>query len=75
MMNWINWQTGNPGFILQILFVALLIAIIVWLLRYNFQNRDALEIVNRRYARGDISRKQYEQLRKDIIRKNKERNR
>jgi len=64
---------GDGGFILNLLFLGLLVAIIIWLLRnnLNLRNRGALSILNRRYASGDISRKQYEQLLKDIIRSGK----
>lgn len=36
------------------------------------ETRDALDIVRERYARGEISRREYEQMREDLSRKGEE---
>lgn len=33
---------------------------------YVVQNQDPLEILNLRYARGEITREQYEQMKRDL---------
>ncbi len=71
-----GWPMG--GFwMFGVVFWALCIAAVVILVlslvrrtgyRRNWTGgeRDALEIAKRRYARGEISKEQYEQLKKDL---------
>ena len=63
------------GMIFMILFLGALIWLVVTLVNqsqsHTNQNRideDAMEILKRRYAKGEISKKQYEEMRKELIR-------
>ena len=59
------------------IFWIILIALVVWLIvnqdnksKQNFQSHQAesaLDILKKRYAKGEISKEQYEQMMKDII--------
>ncbi len=70
-MKMVYWTMNDAGlgFILNLLFLALLIAIIIWLIRKNnFQTRTSLDILKRRYANGDITKREYEQIKRDLKR-------
>jgi putative membrane protein len=70
------------GFILLIIFVLVVIGIVfavIWIIRQNtgsFMNRttymakhsqdEALDILKRRYASGEITKEQFNDMRKDI---------
>ena len=70
------------GLILLIVFVLVVIGIvlaIIWIVRQNAgssmsrtsfshtpSQEDALDILKRRYASGEISKEQFEEMRKDI---------
>lgn len=62
------------GWIFMILFWILVIAGIVWLTRFqsgkntgqNFLENNALGILKERYAKGEITSKEFEKMRKDI---------
>jgi putative membrane protein len=63
---------ASYGWIFQLLIILVLIFIVIWLLRgerfgYGV-NRDEppLEIAKRRYAAGEITKKEYEQLKRDL---------
>lgn len=77
MNNWNGfggWGMGF-GFIFMLLFWGLVIlgvvALIRWLLTQSSPNRSSrdktpLEIVQERYARGEIDRDEYEQKKRDL---------
>ena len=77
MGDWGGWGWG-PGFgwIFMILFWALIILGIVALAKWLFSvggpsgprgsGKAPLDIVKERYARGEINREQYEQMRRDL---------
>jgi putative membrane protein len=63
-------------FIIALLFWALIIAGVVWIVRYLTDWSDhtrigrrqpGLDVLEERYARGEINREEYLQKRKDII--------
>jgi putative membrane protein len=74
------WWFGYPGgwgigmMILMFVFWGGIIALIVWAVsRFtrNHKNRvsgkqDALDIAKERYARGEITKEQFEQIKKDL---------
>ena len=75
-----HWGFGfiGGGF-LMIMFWALIIGLVVWLIagigrrghymhrmHYQGYTSDAREIARERYAKGEISKEQYEQLKKDL---------
>jgi putative membrane protein len=67
-----GWGLGF-GWIFMILFWGLIILGIVALAKWLFSSagsgasgKGTLEILKERYARGEITREQYEQMRKDL---------
>lgn len=67
------------GFLLMFVFFAIIIGLAVWLITYLFPsiseplttNRQTapqtpLEILNSRYARGEISKSEYEEIRRTL---------
>lgn len=76
-----NWGYGmgfGLGWIFQLLFWALIIWLVVSLVRGNgccglgkWYNHDqktesALDILKKRYAKGEISREEFEQIKKEL---------
>jgi len=78
MGDWGGWGWGMGfGWIFMILFWALVILGILALARWLFSGgsssgsgggpgRPPLDILKERYARGEINREQYEQMRRDL---------
>ncbi len=67
-MGW--WMIINM--VIAVIFIAGLIWLVVWGVRRTASKRpetgsmSPLEIAKQRYARGEITREQYEQLKKDL---------
>ena len=71
-----SWGVGNMmgffgGSIMMIVFWVLLVAFIVWMVREvdNKNSRsssNALEILKERYAKGEISKEEFEEKKKDL---------
>ncbi len=66
MMGWVG------GGIMMIVFWALLIALIVWVVREaggrnSHHGSQALNILKERYAKGEISKEEFETKKKDIV--------
>lgn len=73
-----NWGMGWFGMIVMLLFWGLIIAALVLLIRWLIQNTGdkgrssleensrALNILKERYARGEISRAEFEAMKKDL---------
>ena len=77
MGDWSGWGWGMGfGWIFMILFWAVVILGIVALGKWLFSvgggrggsGKSALNILEERYARGEIGREQYEQMRRDLER-------
>ncbi len=75
MMGWGGFGYNPLWGILMLLFWVLIIGgvalLAIWLLRQGqplmgAPSTQALNILNERYARGEITREQYEQMRRDI---------
>ena len=59
------------GFIFMLFFLGLIIWFIVTLINAGQSNKnepDSLTIIKRRYASGEITKKQYEEMRKELNR-------
>jgi putative membrane protein len=54
------------GWIFQIVIILLLIFILWWIIRGSRQEGSASEILKKRYARGEISKKEFDRLKKEI---------
>ena len=79
-----GWETMLFGGLMMVLFWGVLIALIVWLFRayvvpnanrerteledYNRSSNRALDILKERYARGEINRTEYLEMREDLSR-------
>ncbi|MFH0978451.1 MAG: SHOCT domain-containing protein [Candidatus Woesearchaeota archaeon] len=61
---------GSFGAFWMIVFWAALIWFIVWLVRrsdwHSMRGTESLEIVRQRYAKGDITKKQFDEMKKDL---------
>ena len=54
------------GFLLMIIFWIAVIWLIFELFGKEHEKTDSLEILKNRYARGEISKKQFEQMKKEL---------
>ncbi|MFO7638206.1 MAG: SHOCT domain-containing protein [bacterium] len=60
------------GIIVWVVLLGGVAALVVWALRQYaprggaHTDPDALEILRRRYARGEVTREQYEQMKRDL---------
>ncbi len=68
------WLWMVFGFILFVLFWGGIIWLIVWAVKKatdrvgsNNPNGNPVEIAKARYARGEVTREQFEQIKKDLI--------
>ncbi|MBI2907785.1 MAG: SHOCT domain-containing protein [Chloroflexi bacterium] len=68
-----GWLWMLFGSVWMILFWGAIIALVVWGIKAltrsetpSATRRDPLDIVKERYARGEISREEFEQLKKDL---------
>lgn len=71
-----GWGTMIIGGILMILFWVALIALVVWVVKLIIKPgqpqgsgtvQTPLDIVKNRYARGEITKDQFEQLKRDLM--------
>lgn len=68
-----HWFDGYGGPWMMILWWVLIIAVIVVLVRYlipgqsNSSSKSAIDILKERYARGEISKEEFEEKKKDLI--------
>jgi len=57
------------GWLFQLLILALFVGVVIWLLNSNKQthsSKNALDILNERLAKGEISVKEYRELKKEL---------
>lgn len=79
MMPWVGgvgWPAMMLMMLAMLLFWVAVILAVIWLVRWIVEQAgrgrsedvgpDAHEIIRRRYARGEISREEYERLRQDL---------
>jgi len=69
-----NWLGGGYwNMILAILFWIIVIAIFIWLLKEqklsgSFRQKEPLKILKERYAKGEITKVKFEQMKKELER-------
>jgi putative membrane protein len=72
MMDWGHMDYGYGGLFMFIIILLVLVGIVVYFivnskkLKQDFDEENALDILKKRYAKGEISRKEYESMKKDI---------
>lgn len=75
MYGWSDWSWFGPfHFVMPLLFWGLIIAAIIFVIRRTFwsdvsppgHRRAGLEVLEQRYARGEINREEYLQKKADI---------
>ncbi len=74
-MHWMNgWGIGFGGGIFMILFWILIIVGIVYIVKIiaggtksEEKRESALDILKKRYARGEISKEEFEEKKKDLL--------
>jgi len=67
-----HWMFGGFMWVFWILVIVGLFFFIKWLVQQNRpgetrQNESSLEILKKRYARGEIDKEEFEQKKKDLI--------
>jgi putative membrane protein len=76
MWGWGPWWWGLVMLVFWILILIGLVLLIIWLIRQFTQasgaggrsgTNRALEILQERYARGEITREEYEAMRRDLL--------
>ncbi|MFO7680135.1 MAG: SHOCT domain-containing protein [Chloroflexota bacterium] len=66
---WGGWIVGG---LVMLLFLCALVVLIYFIVRSSSSSQsgggsnDALEILKQRYARGDISKAEYDEMRRDL---------
>lgn len=66
---WANWGWMMMGPLPMIIFLAMLIALVVIAVRWFSQGASrpsALDLLNERYARGEIDKTEYDQKKRDL---------
>jgi putative membrane protein len=70
MMNWGHMDTGYGGVIMWIIFLALIAVVVYFLVSgkklIKKDEETPLEILKKRYAKGEISKQEYEKMKKDL---------
>jgi putative membrane protein len=68
---WGGWQIF--GMVMMSVFWIAIIALIIWGIKRFTEDtksttgKDALDIIKERYARGEISKEEFQQLKKDLF--------
>jgi putative membrane protein len=71
-MHWMNW-TGGGWVMMTLWWLIILSAIVIgikWLSQQQARPSNAesaLDILKQRYARGEISRDQFDQMKRDVL--------
>ena len=68
----LGWLGMGIGMVVHLAFVGLIVLATIWLFRAVFpgkrdgNNPASLEIIRQRYAKGELSRDEYQQLKQDL---------
>ena len=71
--NSLGWLGMGVGMIMHLAFTALLVMAVIWLFKAVFQGEfhtgrrtGAIEILKQRYAGGEITREEYQQMKQEL---------
>jgi putative membrane protein len=77
MHGWGHMNWGWGGLVVQLLFWIIIILIIFWAIRYFIRlsrthppdnpQESSLDILKKRYASGDITKQEFEEMKKDLL--------
>ncbi len=54
------------GWLFELIVLVLFILVIYWVVKSNYREDSAIDILNKRYAKGELSKKDYLSLKKEI---------
>ena len=68
MGQYLAHATGMYGFgwIFEILILVVFFGIVYWIVKSSQKNESALDILNKRYAKGELTKHEYIELKKDL---------
>ena len=72
MMDWGHMGNGIGGFIMFLIILLALIGVVVYFvvnrdrLREEYLEDTALEIIKQRYAKGELTKQKYSEMKKDL---------
>ena len=55
------------GFVFEILILLIFFAVVYWIVNSMQKKESAIDILKRRYAKGEINRKEFMSLKEDIL--------
>ncbi|UCC13154.1 MAG: SHOCT domain-containing protein [candidate division WOR-3 bacterium] len=67
-----GWGYGYGGMFMFFIILLVLVGIVIYFivnskkLKQDYGEEDALDVLKKRYAKGEISRKEYESMKKDL---------
>lgn len=65
-----DWNYGFGGFIWLLIILVVLIGVVIYFMKNREKLKEydeaALEILKQRYAKGEITKQQYEEMKKDL---------
>jgi putative membrane protein len=76
-MMWHHWHEGtggcagcHPGAIIALVLLVVIVGLAIWgivaLARRSSKHNGALAIARERYARGEVSKEEFDQIKKDL---------
>jgi putative membrane protein len=71
--NWNYWPMPHffAGPLVMIVLIAICMIMMIWMMRSHWHgDRSAIDILNERYARGEIDRNEYEERRRMLLARN-----
>ncbi len=58
------------GWLFELIILVLFFLIVYWVVKASAKENSALQILNRRYAKGELTKKEFLSLKKDIGKEN-----
>jgi len=64
--NMMGYGLGFGGTLLMLLFWIAIILVIFWLIKQLTNQGNSAEILDKRYAKGEITKKEYQEMKKEL---------